>query len=109
MAVITVAGTGLALAGRDGECLTTTFRRAGLAMREACRRGGCGVCRVHVISGEVMLERTVCEQALPEEDRAQGITLACRAVPLGDVTIAVPPDGKFRCIAPLLTTMALAR
>jgi len=109
MAVIAVAGTDLALAGREGECLTQTFRRAGLAMRDGCLRGGCGLCRVHVVAGEITLTRTVSEQALPAADRAQGVTLACRALPLGDVTIAVPPDGKLRCIAPLLTELALAK
>jgi len=105
---ITVTGTDLVLDGRDGESLTQTFRRAGLAMRDGCRSGGCGICRVVVVSGTVTLSRTVCEQALPATERAQGITLACRAVPAGDVAISVPPDGRLRCIAPMLTKLALA-
>jgi CDP-4-dehydro-6-deoxyglucose reductase len=108
MAVITVQGTDLALTTREGECLTETFRRAGLAMRDGCRRGGCGLCRVDLVAGEIRLERVVSEQALPAADRADGVTLACRAIPVGNVTIAVPEDGKFRCIAPMLTKLALA-
>jgi len=109
MAHITVAGTDLVLDGRDGESFTQTLHRAGLAMREGCRSGGCGICRVIVVSGEIELSRVVSEQALPEAEREQNITLACRAVPVGDVTFAVPSDGRLRCIAPMLTKLALAR
>ncbi|MDR0990222.1 MAG: 2Fe-2S iron-sulfur cluster binding domain-containing protein [Propionibacteriaceae bacterium] len=106
MTVITLDGTGLALEARPGESLTETFRRAGLMMRDGCLRGGCGMCRVRVVSGTITLSRTVCEQALPLADRDQGLTLACRAVPTSDVTVAIPPDGKLRCVTPLLTALA---
>jgi len=108
MPTIAIAGTDLVLETRPDEAITATFRRAGLALRDGCLRGGCGICRVTVESGQVELCRTVCEQALPQADRDRGITLACRAVPVDDVVITVPPEGKFHVIAPLLTRLAMA-
>jgi ferredoxin len=104
MTTITIAGTGLVLLARDGETITDTIHRAGLSLNEACRRGGCGLCRVQLVTGEVDFNRTVCEQALPSDQRDAGVTLACRAVPRGDITIAVP-EQRLRIIVPLLTTL----
>jgi uncharacterized 2Fe-2S/4Fe-4S cluster protein (DUF4445 family) len=51
---------------------------------------------------------TVAPTVLPDQERRQGIALACRAVPCGDVTVAVPEDSHLRCIAPLLARYAAA-
>lgn len=104
MTTITIDGTGLVLLARVGETITDTIHRAGLSLNEACRRGGCGLCRVQLIHGEVEFNRAVCEQALPSEQRQAGVTLACRAVPCGDITIAVPAQ-RLRVIVPQLTTL----
>lgn len=107
MTTITIDGTGLVLLARDGETITDTIHRAGLSLNEACRRGGCGLCRVQLVHGEVDFNSTVCEQALPSDQRDAGVTLACRAVPRGDITIAVPVQ-RLRVIVPLLTTLTSA-
>jgi len=107
MAGITLTGTDVTLESWEGEPLTTTLLRAGYMMRMACRSGGCGLCRVHIDSGETAYNATVAETVLPEDERRQGIILACRAVPVGDVTISVPETSRLRCIAPMLTRYAL--
>ena len=107
MAGITLAGTGLTLEGREGETLTDTLFRAGYAMRVACQRGGCGLCWVRVLDGTVSYNARVAPSVLCEDDRAAGLTLACRAVPVSDVTVAVPHEARLRCVVPLVTQYAL--
>ena len=106
MATIRIEGAEVTLLSRAGETLNETIRRAGMALRDACRRGGCGVFRIEIRQGSVTLNRPVSEQALPAEEREAGITLACRAVPDGDVVIGVPPGGHVRMIMPMLTRLA---
>lgn len=53
-----------------------------------CRSGGCGVCKVQVLSGEVDT-RVMSRAHVSLEEQAQGIVLACRAQPRSDITLAV--------------------
>jgi len=106
MPAIIVPEADIIFDGHDGETITETMYRAGYAMRIACRRGGCGLCRVNVDSGDFHFNATVSEQVLPADERDQGITLACRAVPDGDITISMPVDGRLHCIVPMLAPMA---
>lgn len=65
-----------------------------LAMRDAgraclpvgCRSGGCGVCRVQVLSGAFETGLMSAAQISPA-DRAQGIVLACQLFPRGDLRL----------------------
>jgi len=107
MAGITLAGTQVTLEGRQDETVLATLLRAGYTMRMACRGGGCGVCRVHLDSGETTYNSLIAETALPLSERADGIILACRAVPDGNVVVSVPADGNLRCVMPLITPYAL--
>ena len=103
MVGVTLAGTEVTLESREGECLTSTLHRAGFLMRWACLRGGCGLCRVSVESGEIRYDAMIAESVLT----AQTGVLACRAVPISDVTISVPEEGNLRCVAPSITRYAL--
>lgn len=53
-----------------------------------CLGGGCGMCKVRVVSGEYELGRSSI-QALPPEEREQGYVLACKTVPKSDLTLRV--------------------
>ena len=57
---------------------------AGVFIDNACRSGTCGSCRVKLISGGV---RMAVEDALTDQDRAEGYILACQAKIQGDVKI----------------------
>jgi len=107
MSAVTLVGMDVTLESREGEPLTSTLLRTGYMMRLACKRGGCGLCRVHVDSGVTEYNSTVAETVLPSWEREQGIILACRSVPVSDVTISVPEEGRLRCIAPLITQYVL--
>jgi Na+-transporting NADH:ubiquinone oxidoreductase subunit NqrF len=59
---------------------------AGIFIDNACRSGTCASCRVKLLSGSV---RMAVEDALTEQDRAEGYILACQAQVRGDVTVDV--------------------
>ena len=63
------------------------FHRSGpLPVRVGCRQGGCGACRVRVLSGRYTTGKMSREHVTEEEER-QGYALACRIHPLGDLEI----------------------
>ena len=53
-----------------------------------CRNGGCGVCKVQVLSGSYS-ERVMSREHVSEEDEATGCVLACRVKPTSDIQLAV--------------------
>ena len=50
----------------------------------SCRAGSCGSCMVKLLSGEVAME---VDDALEEEDKAQGYILACQAIPTTNIVV----------------------
>ena len=53
-----------------------------------CRGGGCGVCKVHIKSGAYEA-RKMSKACVFEEEQAQGIVLACRVFPRGEISLEV--------------------
>ncbi|MBA4256799.1 MAG: ferredoxin [Polaromonas sp.] len=53
-----------------------------------CRGGGCGVCKVQVLSGSYT-KRVMSREHVSEEDEAQGRVLACRVRPTGPIALRV--------------------
>jgi len=51
-----------------------------------CRNGGCGVCKVHIVSGDYTT-RVMSRAHISEEDEAGRIVLACRAFPRSDIRL----------------------
>ena len=66
--------------------------RLGVPMLEAipigCRGGGCGICRIQVLSGEYQSLK-MSRKHIPEADQAGGIVLACRIYPRSELHIEV--------------------
>ncbi|MAT91774.1 MAG: ferredoxin [Halioglobus sp.] len=62
------------------------------AIPVGCRGGGCGVCRIRVLSGDYET-RKMSRKHIAAEDQARGIVLACRVSPRSDLHIQVlsPP------------------
>ena len=58
-----------------------------------CLGGGCGVCKVKVVAGEVHKLGPVSRAHVTESEEAEGYTLACRVAPGGEVELEVA--GKF--------------
>jgi NAD(P)H-flavin reductase/ferredoxin len=59
----------------------------GVPYPHGCRSGNCGSCKSVLETGEVELA-PYSEYALTEMERAQGLILACRAMPWSDATVA---------------------
>ena len=53
-----------------------------------CRGGGCGVCKVHVLSGSYT-NRVMSREHVSVEDEAQGRVLACRVRPTSEIALRV--------------------
>ncbi|MGN6606083.1 MAG: 2Fe-2S iron-sulfur cluster-binding protein [Jatrophihabitans sp.] len=102
---LTVAGTDVAVETQAGEPILKALSRSGYSHRFGCRRGGCGICKVVLVSGEVDYPDTVCDQVLSEAEQDSGLCLTCRAVPRTDAVIRLTDNDKLRCIAPLLATL----
>ena len=56
----------------------------GIGIEFSCRVGTCGVCKVKMTSGEVVM---AVEDALEPDDKANGIILACQAKPQSAVVV----------------------
>jgi ferredoxin len=50
---VTVDPDGVEVALLDGETILAGLYRSGYAYRTGCRRGGCGICKVDLVSGDV--------------------------------------------------------
>jgi ferredoxin len=91
----------------DDETILEGLYRNGYAYRVGCRRGGCAICMVDLLEGEVEYNRPVAEKVLNEEDKADGACLSCRAVALSDVTITLREDA-LRRVNPLMAMFGAA-
>ncbi len=69
---------------RDGETVLEVADEMGIEIDNACRSGTCGSCKVHLMSGSVTMD---CVDALGEDDKAEGIVLACQSMTKGNVEI----------------------
>jgi CDP-4-dehydro-6-deoxyglucose reductase len=84
----------------DAETVLGAVMRSGFRYRFGCRRGGCGICKVRLILGEVRYERPVAASVLSDEERAVGVCLSCRAVPITDVIVELQEGDRLRQASP---------
>lgn len=56
------------------------------AVKVGCRRGGCGLCKVHILTGQYR-SRKMSRAHISSEEEAQGYVLACRVYPESDLCI----------------------
>ena len=59
-----------------------------------CVNGGCGVCKVRILEGEITSLGPVSRAHVTAEEEAQGCTLACRVAPATAVRLEVA--GKMK-------------
>lgn len=105
MTTLTVVPDGVRMEVADDETILEALYRHGYAYRIGCRRGGCAICKVDLLEGEVHYNRPVAEKVLTQEERSHGICLSCRAVPATDIVISLRED-SLRTVNPLLARMA---
>jgi CDP-4-dehydro-6-deoxyglucose reductase len=79
------------------ETVLTAILRSGASVMFGCRGGGCGTCKMRLISGRVDHGR--CSAAvLPEDERESGWFLSCQARALSDLTIELTTANKYRVL-----------
>lgn len=81
---------------RPDETIMGSLNRHGFTYRIGCRRGGCGFCKVDLLSGEVEYNKVVSPAVLSEAEREEGVCLSCRAVPVTDVVIRLSAGDSLR-------------
>jgi ferredoxin-NADP reductase len=69
-----------------GETILEAATRSRIELPFSCTVGGCGACRVRLVSGDVALDQPNCLHA---DERREGYVLTCVSRPLGPVTIEV--------------------
>ena len=93
---VTILPDGLSLTAGTDETLLRALSRAGLRYRVGCKRGGCGICKVQLLLGEVRYERPIATSVLSDDERVEGICLSCRAVPLTNIVIELQEGDRLR-------------
>jgi len=73
------------------ETILAALERAGLAPDSQCRSGECGLCRSHLVSGEVFIKPE--DDGRREADRRLGFIHPCATYPLSDLEIRLPLTG----------------
>jgi benzoate/toluate 1,2-dioxygenase reductase component len=74
--------------GRPGETVADASYRMGINIPLDCRDGACGTCKCRVQSGEYESGEYI-EDALTEEEAAEGLALACQMRPKTDVVVDI--------------------
>lgn len=72
--------------GNENENILDTSIRTNGKIKVGCKRGGCGLCKIKVIEGEIE-HGAVSRSVLPLHEEAEGYALACRAMPKSNITI----------------------
>lgn len=88
---IEMAGTGERFDARADESLLQAATSAGVAIPHDCQLGGCGTCRVKVVSGAHDYEEF--PFGISPEEADAGFVLACQARARSDMVIAVAHAG----------------
>ncbi|QQM28891.1 2Fe-2S iron-sulfur cluster binding domain-containing protein [Martelella lutilitoris] len=88
---IRIAGRSKVFSCRDGEPVLFSIERATSSherppVRIGCRRGGCGACRVRVISGSYETLK-MSRYHVSEQEQEEGYALSCRLIARSDLVI----------------------
>ena len=84
---VTLQTTGLTFRCAEDQSVLVGMERLGdSGIAVGCRGGGCGVCKVELLEGEVV-RRRMSRAHVTEADEAAGIVLACRIFPRSDLVV----------------------
>lgn len=83
---VLISGKKKSIYVRPGQTILEAGLDDGLEMPNSCTVGGCGTCRVKLVSGQVSMAEPNC---LDPDERSQGYILACSSKPLSPCVIEV--------------------
>jgi 3-phenylpropionate/trans-cinnamate dioxygenase ferredoxin reductase subunit len=87
---VTIAQTGERFPCAPGQSLLAAMAQLGRrGIPVGCLNGGCGVCKVRVLRGEVSRLGPISRAHVSAEEECAGYSLACRVAPQGDVELEV--------------------
>lgn len=93
---VTEVGSGISFScGAEQSVLQAMEQQQRHCVPVGCRGGGCGLCKVRVLSGEFACGR-MSARHVPDAAKAAGQVLACRLFPRSDLAIErtpAPPQG----------------
>jgi ferredoxin len=92
---ITLLPMGEVLTCGHEETVLSAILRSGARVFFGCTGGGCGVCKLHLFSGQVDYGR-YSGAALSEEEKREGFFLSCQARPFSDLTIRLTEANRYR-------------
>ena len=88
---IKVQDTGGEFDCREDEFILEAMRRNGSGpIHYGCYGGGCGVCKMKVVSGAYRIEKKMSRAHVTEQELEDGIILICCAKPCSDITLTTP-------------------
>ena len=96
--LITLLPMGEVLPCSPEETVLSAILRSGARVFFGCTGGGCGVCKIRLISGHLRYGR-YSAAALSEEERREWFFLSCQSRPLSDLTIQLTETNKYRKVA----------
>ena len=83
-----------------GETVLAAIMRSGARVMFGCRGGGCGTCKMRLVSGRVDHGR--CSAAvLAEAEKRDGAFLSCQARPLSDLLVELTETNRYRKVSVL--------
>jgi ferredoxin len=89
MPLIRIHDTGASYGCQPQESLLEGLHRTGLrGIPMGCRGGGCGVCKIEILTGE-FTTRAMSRSHVSDDDVAQRRLLACRVYPASDLSLKV--------------------
>jgi ferredoxin len=106
---ITILPDGVQATATGEETLLRAMARAGLRYRVGCKRGGCGICKIQLLAGEVRYERPIAASVLSDDERVEGICLSCRAVPLTNVVVELQDGDRLRRVLGFLSVASTTK
>jgi ferredoxin len=83
---ITLDGRTETVEHRGGDTILLTARWAGMRVRTSCEAGHCATCMALVVEGRAVMK---VNDALDDDEVAEGWVLTCQAVPVTDVVRVV--------------------
>ena len=87
---ITVEDSGVNFTCAEDEAvLAMMFHNGKGPLRQGCCGGGCGVCRMKVVSGEWFGFKPMSAAHVSGEDKREGVVLLCCIQPRSDMVIAM--------------------